>query len=183
MIHLDLLPFRSLMVWVLCETSLVLYPQTLEDTPEKWVSGQAVLCGNNPDVPVRNVPDRSHFPPGEEMERKTTWTVLVDCVIASVQAMQLWCSACEAGTGFGQFWVMSQRSPRKSVHTINVCSLPKLMLGVVPQGLFHNPVIFTAVLLHEGLSKGPSLQTQLEMSPQVTGGVTPQSPRVTIWQC
>lgn len=66
------------MVWVLWETSLALYTQTLEGTPGKWVSGQAVLCGNNSDVPVCNGPDRSHFPPGEEMEKRTTWTVSVD---------------------------------------------------------------------------------------------------------
>lgn len=68
------------MAWVLWETSLVLYPQTLENTAEKCVSGQAVLCGNNPDVPVRNGADRSHFPPG------LCWWL--SPVVASVQAVQ-----------------------------------------------------------------------------------------------
>lgn len=77
------------MVWVLWETSLVLYTQTLEDTAGKWVSGQAVLCGNSPDVPVSNSPDRSHFSLGEEMEKRTTglcWWM--SPVAASVQAVQ-----------------------------------------------------------------------------------------------
>lgn len=104
------------MFWVLWETSLVLCTPTLEDTAEKWVSGQALLCGNNPDVPVSNGPDRSHFPPGEEVEKKTTWTVLVDVPCGCLcPGYAVWCSACEPGTGFGQFWVMPQRSPRKSV--------------------------------------------------------------------
>lgn len=41
------------MVWMLWETNLVLSTQTLEGAPDKWVSGQAVLCGN-PDVPDSN---------------------------------------------------------------------------------------------------------------------------------
>lgn len=55
-------------------TSLVLYTQTPEGTAEKWVSGQAVLCGNSPDVPASNVltDHTSH------LEKRTTWIVLVD---------------------------------------------------------------------------------------------------------
>lgn len=45
MVHLDLLPFqRSLMVWVLWETSLTLHTHTLKGPSDKRVFEQEVLC-------------------------------------------------------------------------------------------------------------------------------------------
>lgn len=40
--------------------------------------------------------------------------------------------------------------------------MSKCMPRIVPEGLFHKPIFFAAVLLCRGLSKGPSFQTQQE---------------------
>lgn len=79
------------MLWMFCETNLVLYAQTLEGALDKWGSGQAVLY-INPDVLVSKGSGRSYLPPGEEVQKEMTCTVLLDVPCDGHCAA--WCSGC-----------------------------------------------------------------------------------------
>lgn len=88
------------MVWVLWETNLVLYTQTLEGAPDEWVSGQAVLCGN-PDVLLLATVVAGNTSQLEKRQRKQPPALCwwMSPVIATMQPMQLGALAVKSALG------------------------------------------------------------------------------------